>query len=179
MNKFVKIVSVCLVLSVVIFMPNLEAQSASDVVITFNFNRTSVRGSNQFAVWVTDASGKFIKTLYVTKFTGTGGYQKRPDSLVKWAGSYSKVGLDAATKATPASSAINVVWDYTDASGKPLSKNNEYKIFVEGTSNFKDNVLYTATINSKSKGNVKIATTYSTTDARKSDMIKNLKVTVK
>ncbi len=151
-------------------------QSSQDVVIKFDYNKIRISGSNQFAVWVADKSGKFIKTLYVTRFAAAGGYNKRPDALPLWAKNHSKAGLDSVTEATPDTSNIICTWNFTDSDGKNLPTDGEYIIFIEATTHMKSNVLYAASINSKSSGDIKLNSKYSTDNAKKSDMIANVVV---
>lgn len=159
----------------------LIAQSPSRVSVNFDYNKVNTTGSNQFAVWVTDKSGKFVKTLYVTSFTGKGGYAARPLSLPLWSKSHSKTGLNAVTKATPRSSAaakVSCSWDFTDASGSALSRNDEYILYIEATILNESGVVYTGTINPKIQGAIKFDIEYSTSEAKKSNMIDNVRATL-
>lgn len=88
-----------------------------------------------------------------------------------------KKNVDAMTKATPSSSQVKCIWDFTDSNGKQVSLDKKYMFFVEGTIVWKDNVLYNGIIDAKSSGNIKINTTYSTDKAKKSNMINNVTVT--
>ena len=46
----------------------------SYVEITFNFNRSSnKKGSDQFAAWIEDSNGKFVRTLVVTQYAARKG----------------------------------------------------------------------------------------------------------
>lgn len=153
---------------------SLFAQSSQNVTVKFDYNKAAISGSNQFAIWVAAKDGSFIKTLYVTRFAGSGGYNKRPDALPLWAKNHSKTGLDAVTEATPDTSIITAVWNFTDADGNSLPTDAEYSIFIEATVHIKNNVLYSASINSKSIGEVKFSTKYSTSEAKKSNMIDNV-----
>ncbi len=152
------------------------SQSNQRVTVSFDYNKVSRSASNQFAVWVTDKDGKFIKTLYVTKFTASGGYNKRPDSLPLWSKAHSKAGLDAVTKATPDSSKVVCSWDFTDINGQSVSKGDEYFLYIEATTYMKDNVLYKAAINSKSIGKLAFDIKYSNNNAKKSNMIENMDI---
>jgi len=38
-----------------------------DVEVSFTFARQSGAASNQFAVWVEDAQGRYVRTLYATR----------------------------------------------------------------------------------------------------------------
>ncbi len=178
MTLKIKILVLCIAtFSLLIFdRLSLFAQSSKNVVVSFDYNKVSRSGSNQFAIWVAAKDGKFIKTLYVTKFTGFGGYNKRPDALPVWAKNHAKVGLDAVTMATPNTSRVVCEWHFTDASGKGLPKDDEYTIYVEATTYTKDNVLYTAII---SPNSIELSAKYSNDEAKKSNMIENVEVRYK
>ncbi len=156
----------------------LISQETSNVIISFDFNKTRLSGSNQFAVWVSDKDGKFIKTLYVTKFSGFGGYNKRPDALPVWSKNHIEVGLDSVTKPTPSTSKVTCYWDFTDASGKSLPRDAEYIINIEATTHLKNNVLYTAIINPGTTREISVHAKYSNSEAKESNMISNVKVSL-
>jgi hypothetical protein len=118
------------------------------VTITFDFQKQDGHGSNQFAVWVDDESGSYIKTLYATWFVATGGYKSRPDSVPVWvrrSGVANMANMDAVTSATPSGGPCAYTWDLTDGEGS-LVKPGKYKFFVEGTLRWKNHVLYTGEI---------------------------------
>ena len=48
------------------------AQKASSVEVSFNYEHQDGPGSNQYAVWVENAQGKVVRTLFVTSFTTKG-----------------------------------------------------------------------------------------------------------
>jgi len=118
------------------------------VTVTLDFTKQSGYASNQFAVWIEDANGVFIKTLFVTKFTADGGYEKRPDAIPVWV---EQSGIDEGTKqdavsgATPKTGAQRYVWDLTDESGARVP-DGTYKFFVEGTLRWKNHVLFSGEI---------------------------------
>lgn len=121
---------------------------ASGVEISFEFNRQSGYASNQFAVWIEDGSGNFIKTLYATRYTSNGGYKQRPDSIPQWverSGLANMDSVDAITGPTPQSGAVSYIWDCTDANGAPVPA-GIYKFFIEGSLRWKNRVLYSGAI---------------------------------
>jgi len=61
-------------------------QSAYDAAaeITFTFTRQSGSASNQYAIWIEDAQGQFVKTLYAARWTANGGWNRRPTSIPLW-----------------------------------------------------------------------------------------------
>ncbi len=118
------------------------------LVITFDFARQSGYASNQFAVWIEDDSGSFVRTLYATHFTANGGYKNRPDSIPRWverSGLAEKEKADAATGATPKSGSLSFGWDLTDENGTAVQP-GVYRFFVEGSLRWKNRVLYSGTV---------------------------------
>ena len=87
-------------------MPKNNIVTPGKVDITFNYDKQQGMGSNQFAVWIEDANGKYIKTLGVTKFVATKGYKTREQALVNWVKKAQRSELtdkqvEAITTATP------------------------------------------------------------------------------
>ena len=118
---------------------------ASDkLIITFDYEKQSGHASNQFAVWIEDMDGKYIKTLYATKYTAKGGYKNRPDSIPEWVeksglASMQKSELDVIAGATPKAGTLSYTWDLSDISG-------DYRFFVEGSLRWKNRVLYSGVV---------------------------------
>ena len=53
----------------------LTASCSSDpgsLELSFQYNKQPGPGSNQYAVWIENADGQVVKTLYVTEFTSKG-----------------------------------------------------------------------------------------------------------
>ena len=124
-------------------------QRQDDIVaITFDFSKQSGYASNQFAVWIEDANGKLVKTLFVTQFTANGGYEKRPDAIPVWverSGISKDTALDANSGATPKSGSLRYVWDLTDETGARVA-DGTYTFYVEGTLRWKNHVLFSGAI---------------------------------
>ncbi len=79
---------------------------------------------NVMALWVTDAEGKFVRTLAMHA-------AKRQPYLKVWLKSSKKNIADAVTGATlKAHAAYTVKWDCRDADGKPVP-DGDYEIRVE------------------------------------------------
>jgi hypothetical protein len=132
------------------------AAGAGKVEVNFTYTKQSGSGSNQFAVWIEDAQGRYVKTLYATRFTAGGGWQRRELSLAQWVkqsnlAGMNKAQVDAVTGATPKSGALRYVWDGTDNTGKALAA-GEYRILVEAALRNENSVIYTAVINLGEKG---------------------------
>jgi hypothetical protein len=119
-----------------------EAAATGEVTVTFDYTRQRGSASNQFAIWIEDMDGGYVKTLYATRYTANGGYERRPDSIPIWV---QKSGVDAVTSATPREGPLSYVWDLTDKDGSSVPK-GEYKVFVEGTLRWKNQVLYSGVI---------------------------------
>jgi len=120
------------------------------VEISFTFTKQNGFASNQFAVWIEDARGNYIKTLYATKFTAAGGWKKREMSLPVWVkqsklSEMTKTQIDAVSGPTPKNGLLKYNWDGTDAAGKAVSP-GEYKVKVEATLRNENQALYTASV---------------------------------
>ena len=82
----------------------------------------------QTAVWVEDAEGEFVKTIYVSGFSG---YAKEKQiNLPVWAKSSEFVDVDAVTGASINLGHHVYVWDVTDHKGVKV-KQGQYKVLVE------------------------------------------------
>lgn len=118
------------------------------VTISFDYIKQSGYASNQFAVWIENAEGVFVRTLYATRFTAKGGYKNRPDALSAWvarSGLSKRQDTDAVTGATPKAGQLSYTWDLTDFSGARVA-DGTYRFFVEGTLRWKNSVLYSGDI---------------------------------
>jgi hypothetical protein len=123
---------------------------APKVEISFVYQKQTGMGSNQFAVWIEDSSGKYIKTLYATRFTANGGWQKRPQSLPGWVKASQPLNMppseiDAITGATPSAGNLTYIWDCKDNKGNMVPA-GEYKYIVEATLRMDNRVLYSGTV---------------------------------
>ena len=71
-----------------------KAVKASALEVSFNYQRQAGPGSNQYAVWIENEKGEFVKTLFVTSYTTKGrsrgaepakrGYIVRPACVPVW-----------------------------------------------------------------------------------------------
>jgi hypothetical protein len=114
--------------------------------ITFDYRRQSGIASNQFAVWIEDAAGRYIKTLYATRFTATGGWKKRPACLPAWVAAaqpdtLSSAVVDAMTGATPPSGRLHYVWDGRNQDGSRVAP-GAYRYVLEGNLRWDNRVVY-------------------------------------
>ena len=134
--------------SVLVLTGAAAQQAAAD--IAFSFTRQSGHASNQFAVWIEDSQGKYIKTLYATRYTANGGWKQRETSIPVWVkksglSGIAKAQIDALTAATPVTGILTYTWDGTDSKGASVPAGN-YVIFLEGTLRWENQVLYRAPI---------------------------------
>ena len=128
---------------------NSAAQQAA-AELTFTFTRQSGAASNQFAVWIEDSSGRYIKTLYATRYTANGGWRRRDTSIPVWVRQSGLAGMtnaqiDTLTGATPRTGSLTYTWDGTDSRGA-IVPNGDYIIFLEGTLRWANQVIYRAPI---------------------------------
>ena len=135
--------------------PGTAATASGSVTLSFPIPSQDGVATNQFAVWIENESGEYIKTLFVTKFTADIGYLERKDALPNWV-AQSGIGydgprdIDAVTGATPSSGELSYTWDLTDEDGNPVPQ-GVYRYFVEGTLRWESRVLYTGTIDVNQK----------------------------
>jgi hypothetical protein len=120
------------------------SQAAAE--LSFSFTRLSGSASNQFAVWVEDSQGRYIKTLYATKYTANGGWKRRETSIPVWVkksglSNLTNAQIDAITGATPRTGALTYTWDGTDSGGAAVPSGN-YILFLEATLRWENQVLY-------------------------------------
>ena len=180
------------VLSAVIAMPATAQRSkkASAVELSFNYQKQSGAGSNQWAVWIENSEGKVVRTLTVTSFTSKGrggrrGYTFRPTCTPTWvknakAEEMSDEQIDAVTSATPSQSGIQTyTWDFKDADGKEVPA-GDYKICFEATLYFNSILLYSGSFSTKDKaGEIKLTSTLTEEDEQHKNMITEVKAELK
>jgi hypothetical protein len=136
-----------------IVLTNAAAQSAAATnaaEISFVFTRQSGSASNQYAIWIEDAKGQLIKTLYAVRWTANGGFKTRPTSIPMWVkksdvANLSKAQLDVISSATPRTGALTYTWDGTDSKGAAVSA-GDYVLVLEGTLRWENQVYYRAPI---------------------------------
>jgi len=71
-----------------------KAGKANTLEVSFNYQKQAGAGSNQYAVWIENEKGEFVKTLFVTSYTTKGrarggekaqrGYIVRPTCVPVW-----------------------------------------------------------------------------------------------
>ena len=162
-----------------------NSSGISEVEISFDYARMSTHASNQIAVWVEDADGKLVKTIYVSDFTaGRRGYEKREDALNHWVlaadpTAMSDDEIDAISRATPQAGRLTYSWDLTDESGNRVPE-GRYFVKAEGTLYWSSNVVYSADVSTTaSEGSLEVTETRSEPDTHDNeDMITGVEMTV-
>jgi tetratricopeptide (TPR) repeat protein len=82
----------------------------------------------QTAVWVENADGEFVKTIYVSGFSAYA--KERQVNLPVWAKSSEFADVDAVTGASIDLGQHIYIWDLSDYAGEKV-KSGEYKVLVE------------------------------------------------
>ena len=158
-----------------LFVPADVFSQQNRVEVNFTYTKQGGFASNQFAVWIEDAQGRYVKTLYATRFTAAGGWQRRELSLPLWVkqsnlAGKSKAQVDALTGPTPKNGNLRYVWDGTDSAGRSVPA-GEYRVLVEATLRNENAVLYTATIKLGERGKAAAQARYSGSSAAERGMI--------
>jgi len=147
-KNYTAICLVCVLLLVTAAVAGAAAQGA--VSISFDLQRLGAVASNQYAVWIEDSNGKYIRTLSATYFAANGGLVKRPATLPTWAAVSNWVNnpqadIDAVSTPTPGSGSIVVEWDCKDNSGQNVPAGT-YVYKVEGNNSWAKGFVWTGTI---------------------------------
>ncbi len=128
------------------------AQTTSGTVtVSFTVTRAHRIASDQFAVWIEDSKGTFVRTLFVTNFVGRrAGWKIRPQTTPSWikAAQVKDVPqkqIDAVSSATPPDGALSVIWDLKDGKGNVVPPGT-YLYKVEGNISWENTVLWTGSI---------------------------------
>jgi hypothetical protein len=124
------------------------AQQAAE--ITFSYTKLSGSASNQFAIWIENTQGQYIKTLYATRYTANGGWSRRPSSIPLWVkqsglSDMTSSQVDAVSGATPKAGTLTYTWDGTNSRGAAVPA-GDYVIILEGTLRWENQVYYRAPI---------------------------------
>jgi len=132
-----------------------QQQRPAAAEISFTFTRQTGSASNQYAIWIENAQGQHVKTLYATRWTANGGYRTRPASIPIWVRIFNLANMgrdqiDAVSGATPRTGTVTYTWDgnYSAASGTGSNgapvPNGDYVLVLEGTLRWENQVLYRA-----------------------------------
>ena len=195
-NKFIFVILAAMLLSVIaVAQSSKKAVKASALEVSFNYQRQPGPGSNQYAVWIENDKGEFVKTLFVTSYTAKGrsrgaepakrGYIVRPACVPVWvkdskAEEKTDMQLDAVTGATPQAGGVQTfTWDFTDEQGKAVPQ-GIYKVKVEATLIFDSDIVYTGTFSTKDKpGNITLTSELTKPDEQHKNMVTDVKAVLK
>lgn len=157
-----------------------QAQPAGNqLLISFEFRRGGI-ASSQYALWIEDAEGRLVRTIYATAFTVRRGYTFRPDALPLWVSkadipARTPDQIDALTGATPRNGALTYTWDGTDDQGKPLP-DATYTFYLEATTYWQSRTIYSGTFQwgSPTSATIPLTVQHIAPSDRNTDMITNL-----
>ncbi|MCX7668066.1 MAG: DUF2271 domain-containing protein [Atribacterota bacterium] len=148
--------------------------------ISFEYERQKTIASNQFALWIEDAKGNLVKTIYVTRFTGRGGYEKRPECLPEWVKkanppSWTEEMIDVIATATPKGGPQVYTWDGHDEAGNLVAP-GEYRFVLEANLFWSNRVVYSGVFHygGESESEIPVTATYFEEQTREG-MIKNVR----
>lgn len=154
-----------------------EAANTGSLKVNLHFKRSKTYSSNQYAIWIENAQGQVIRTVYATRFTAKGGYERRKEALALWVQKTNPSGLndkqiDALTGATPATDGnYTYVWDGKDDAGRPVKK-GVYTVYIEGTLYTGNHVVYSGKFNlNGKKQQIKLTPKYTLKDNTNRDML--------
>jgi hypothetical protein len=195
-KKIFSVVLAVMLLSVIaVAQSSKKVVKANTLEVSFNYQKQAGPGSNQYAVWIENEKGEFVKTLFVTSYTTKGrarggeqpkrGYIVRPACVPTWvktskAEEKTDVQLDAVTGATPQNGGTQTfTWDFTDENGKAVPSGT-YKVKVEATLFFDSDITYTGTFSTKDKpGNIVLTSELTKPDEQHKDMVTEVKAALK
>ena len=121
-------------------------EAAGTLTVKFDYTHYPTLATGQYAIWIEDADGRLVRTVFVTRFTGRGGYNNRPDCCPTWVSkanpqSHNSDEVDGYTGATPQNGRQQYAWDGKDDDGH-LVANGTYRVYIEGTLYWSSRVLY-------------------------------------
>ena len=163
-----------------------EKQSISEVVISFDYQRGTTLASNQVAVWIENAEGELVKTLYVSDFTAARrGYESRDMTLSEWVktavpSDMSDDDIDAVSSATLGTGSHSFAWDLTDENGERVPDGG-YTVKVEGTLYWESSILFSSQVDIGSPifGDLTVTEIRSEPDTQENaEMIDNVRIYV-
>ncbi|AJA48443.1 hypothetical protein CPAST_c23730 [Clostridium pasteurianum DSM 525 = ATCC 6013] len=155
-------------------------QSPGSVKIKYNLSYIRKLASNQVAVWIEDSNGNYIRSIYASNYTASGGYKQRSEALTEWIKkskweNASKSEIDTVSSATQSPGNITLIWDCKDTKGSAV-KPGKYVYKIEGNIYWGSRVLYSGEIevgNSENDSTAKA--NYINKDSKNNDtLIKNV-----
>jgi len=138
-------------------MPGVKAgeiagkPAAGKVTISFTLTRIAGRSSNQYAIWIENEAGQYLRTIFVTDYMARRqGWKVRQQSLTTWVKAANvpntpQADLDAVSGSTPQAGTYAVGWDLKDSSGRQVSA-GVYTYRIEGSLLSENTVFWTGKI---------------------------------
>lgn len=116
--------------------------------VDFTFERQPRPASNQFAIWIETADGRYVDTVFATSWIAEGGWTKRPMSMPAWRESSSwveatRAQIESASRPAPGTGIHSVYWDGLDSLGQPVL-DGEYVLRAEGNVEWERMVAFEA-----------------------------------
>ena len=104
----------------------LGKESSGAVTFTYKLEKITTRSSNQIALWIEDENGKYVKTVFATRFTARGGFKKRPQALSEWVKVSDWINatpeeVDAVSGPTQMAGMTKLIWNCIDSAGEPVA----------------------------------------------------------
>jgi hypothetical protein len=121
------------------------------VTVSYTLSRLTRIASNQYAIWIEDEKGSFVRTLFATNFVAKkAGWKNRPQTVPTWiraagVGDLPQKELDAISGATPGSGSYKVDWDLRDSKGQ-LVASGRYRYLIEGNIYWEKRVVWSGII---------------------------------
>jgi len=163
---------------------------AAGIRVTFAYNAQSGMASNQFSVWIEDGEGRYVATLFATRYTAQKGHKDRPESQPSWVdkakpGQMDKQQIDAIAGATPKSGFCCYDWYFTDDNGQTLDTLSRYIVRFEATLRWDNYLRWSAVVEDGQPVEIAEERVTSATeknrlnpDAVEWDMIRDLSLTI-
>jgi hypothetical protein len=150
MMKKILLSSLAILAAALLLCGTTAAAEPGRVEISFTFQQLAGFASNQYAVWIEDDAGEYVRTVFATRFTADGGWKTRPLALAHWVEKsslpeMSSGAVDAFSGPTPRPGEQTYVWDCKDNAGTTVPA-GKYVVCVEGTLRNEDVVIYTAAV---------------------------------
>lgn len=153
----------CLVLVLGGTPATMAQTTLGKVTVSYTLSRINKIASNQFAVWIEDEAGRYIRTLFATDFMARRqGWKIRQEVCPRWikaadVKNMPQQDIDAVSSPTPQSGKLSVVWSLKDAKDMPLSA-GIYIYRIEGNIYWDNTVLWTGEIHVGGAGETSQAT---------------------
>lgn len=162
------------------YINSSNEQGLGSVKINYDLSYIRKLASNQVAVWIEDSNGNYIRSIYASKYTASGGYKQRSEALTEWVKkskweSASNNEVDTVSGATQSPGVITLTWDCKDTTGAAV-KPGKYIYKIEGNIYWGSRVLYSGEIEvGNSENNSTAKANYINKDSKNNDtLIKNV-----